>query len=134
MGTPVPEGYVEAVIKLKQTRDARKVLEALEDRLAFDTDTHQPIEPLLLQFDQLRHILRHRGDDLADRPGRNQSDDSQRDEQRERGQRHRDGLGNAVTAQHILQRCRAAEHRLDKLQIRRNIAGRHTICGAQFNS
>lgn len=40
----------------------------------------------------------------------------------------------AIVAQHILQRCRAAEHRLDKLQIRRNIAGRHTICGAQFNS
>lgn len=33
MGTPVPEGYVEAVIKLKQTRDARKILEALEDQL-----------------------------------------------------------------------------------------------------
>ena len=37
-------------------------------------------------------------------------------------------------AQHILQRCRAAEHRLDQLHIRGDVPRRHAVRGAQLNA
>ena len=39
-----------------------------------------------------------------------------------------------VVAQHILQRCRAAEHRLDQLHIRGDVPRRHAVRGAQLNA
>lgn len=50
---------------------------------------------------------------------------SRRDVQRRRAR---------VVAQHILQRCRAAKHRLDQLHIRGDVPRRHAVRGAQLNA